>query len=555
MKSAYVKTWLTRGVFAAVFAWLAYLSLAQSPGSLSVDIRDANSGVALPAMVCITSATDHQWRVPPDGSIVPPYTRVPDFYQPKPWKPGQIGWVRLTTGLPQDNQARVPIYNHETSYPYWKEPVSYFVTQPFTIALPPGMWRVAVARGIEYEPSYEELEIAAGQTLTRAIQLRRWVNMPQRGWYSGDTHVHFPRMTDEQSEFILTWARAEDVHVSSILSFGDLKGTYFDQVGYGRNFRYQKGDYLLASGQEDPRTGIPEQGHTIALNITRTVRDVARYHLYDHMFDEAHKQPGALTGYAHIAWADEFHRRQDPTRHPTWDPIINAIRGKVDFFEIMQFRHLGLDEYYDFLNLGVRVTATAGSDMPWASTIGEVRTYAYTGPDFSADRWYAAVKDGHTFVTNGPMLEFTVGDVLPGDDIKLSGPGKLRVHARGWAPESIGAPKVVEVVVNGKVVRSDTSTLDFDLDVPRSLWVAARVTSTNGAAAHTSPVYVMVGGRTPRSDDAPSIAERRMKELDFIESRLQDPKYVAEYGPGEVEALRERIMQARRIYETLKGGV
>jgi hypothetical protein len=260
------------------------------------------------------------------------------------------------------------------------------------------------------------------------------------------------------------------------------------------------------------------------------------------MFDAAHKQPGAVTGYAHIAWADEYHRKQDPTRHPTWDPVINAIRGKADFFEILQFRHLGLEDFYDFLNLGVRLTATAGSDMPWGSTIGEVRTYAYTGPDFSADRWYAAVKDGHTFVTNGPMVELTVGDVIPGDEIKLARPGKLRVHARGWAPESIGAPKVVEVVANGQVIRSGGGLIDFDWDVSRSQWLAARVTSVNGAVAHTSPVYVLVGGGKVRSESAASIAES-----------LKDPQYVKEYGPGEVDALRERIVLARRIYERLKG--
>jgi hypothetical protein len=151
--------------------------------------------------------------------------------------------------------------------------------------------------------------------------------------------------------------------------------------------------------------------------------------------------------------------------------------------------------------------------MPWGSTIGEVRTYAYTGLDFSADRWYRAVKDGHTFVTNGPMMEFTVGDLIPGDALQLSVAGKVRVHARGWAPESIGAP----------------------------------------AAAHTSPVYVVVGGNKVRSADAALIAAKRKKELEFIEGRLQEPKYVKEYGPGEADALRERIMQARWIYEKLKG--
>jgi hypothetical protein len=260
-----------------------------------------------------------------------------------------------------------------------------------------------------------------------------------------------------------------------------------------------------------------------------------------------------VTGYAHVAWAGEFHRQQDSTRHPTWDPAINAIRGKADFFEILQFRHLGLEDFYDFLNLGVRLTADAGSDMPWGSTIGEVRTYAYTGSSFSADRWYAALKDGHTFVTNGPMLELTVGKAIPGDEVKLAYPGKVHVHARAWAPESIGAPKTLEVVSNGQVIRTSAGLLDFDMAIPRSQWLAARVTAENGAAAHTSPVYVIVEGAKVRSADAAAIAEKRIEELSFIEGRLNDPKYVKEYGPGEADALRERIALARQIYRKLKG--
>lgn len=54
--------------------------------------------------------------------------------------------------------------------------------------------------------------------------------------------------------------------------------------------------------------------------------------------------------------------------------------------------------------LGFRLTAAAGSDFPWGSTIGEVRTLAYTGNNFNADTWFAALKAGNTFVTNGPAL-------------------------------------------------------------------------------------------------------------------------------------------------------
>ena len=53
------------------------------------------------------------------------------------------------------------------------------------------------------------------------------------------------------------------------------------------------------------------------------------------------------------------------------------------------------------LNLGFRLTAAAGSDTPWGSTIGEVRTYVHTGAQFDVDTWFRNLKAGHTFVING----------------------------------------------------------------------------------------------------------------------------------------------------------
>jgi hypothetical protein len=545
------RTAALRSAFVVLAGWAAWHAAAQSDTSLSVEIRDDATGAIVPAMACITSVADGSWRVPPDGSAQPPLSTLRFFYEPQPWQPAQIGPARKAGAGRDDNQSRSTCYEEQPSLPYWQEPAMYFVPQPFSIRLTPGKWRLAVAHGFELMPVREEFEIASGHNLRREIRLKRWVNMPREGWYSGDTHVHYPRTTAEQSDFILTWARAEDVHVTSVLSFGDIKQTYFPQMGYGRQAPYGEGDYLLASGQEDPRTQIPEQGHTIALDIRSTVRDVARYHLYDTMFDGVHRQ-GGITGYAHLAWAPEFHRKQDPNRHPTWDPNINAIRGKVDFFEILQFRHLGLEDYYDFLNLGVKLTAVAGSDMPWASSIGEVRTYVHTGRKFDAGAWYDGLKAGHTFITNGPMLTLTVDKAMPGDELKLKAPRKVRIQARAWAPAEIGAPKLLEVVADGKVIRSGTGEADFTLDVARSQWIAARVTAENGAAAHTSPVYVTVGGKSFRDESqVPELVAKRLAVLDFIEGRLRDARYTREYGPGEADALRERIAEARREYQRL----
>lgn len=536
---------------------LSALASQLGEGTLTVEIRDAASGQITPAMVCITSLQDNKWRTPPDGRVAPPYTRVPDFLDPKEWKPGDIGPVRLTVGNWRDNNTRSFLYGERSGYPFWAEPAAYFVSQPFSIQLPAGRWRLAVARGIEYLPVFEEFAIRPGDERRRTIELRRWEHMAGKGWYAGDDHVHFPRTQPWHDEFLLTWAQAEEVYVSSTLQQRTLRQLTFSQ-GDPKGYRLQRGDYVLQSAQEDPSTGIDELGHTLALNIKEPVYDLSRFHLYDVMFDRVRAQ-GGLTGYAHIAWAPDWYRKT-ANRYATWDSTLNVIQGRLDFFEILQFRLLGLEDYYDFLNMGIKLTASAGSDMPWASSLGESRVYVNTGRPFTADAWFRAFKQGRTFVTNGPMVSLTANGAGPGEDVNVRANQTVRIRARAWAPRSIGSPRTLEVVAHGNVIRSATSTnqdsaelrLDFDLPAAESRWIAARVTTHNDGVAHTSPVYVHVdGGKFWDRDRLPQLVKKRLEILDYGQARLKDAKFAAEFAPGEIDALRERIDAARKRYEEL----
>lgn len=526
----------------AILAWAVYMVADPAPdATLEVQIVDQSSGQPVPAMVCLTSLADGLWRTPPDGHVSPPYSTTRDFYDPKPWKPGEIGPVRVTNGEYHNNEIRSTSFQGGPATPFWKEPAAYFVSRPFRIGLVPGKWRLAVARGIEFLPVFEEFTLAPSETRNLKVVMKRWVDMPSKGWYSGDGHVHFPRLTPEQDEFLLTWAHAEDVHVVNVLRMGDARATYFEQKGYGKDFRKQSGDYVLVTGQEDPRDRL---GHTIAWNITAPIRDTSRYLVYDTMFDGAHAQ-GALTGWAHVSW--------DSPGMP-----IDLIRNKVDFCEILQFRRLGLDPYYRFLNLDRRLAAAAGSDLPWGNSMGEVRMYAYTGRTFSADAWFDAVKRGRTFVSNGPMLEFTVNGEMPGAQLEPRKNGPLRIRARAWAPEATGTPQRLEVVSNGAVIRSVEAKragerqlrLDFTTRADSSQWIAARVTTTTEGLAHSSPVFVLPGGQHFwNRPDLPAAVERQLKTLDNLETKLAA---MNDRSPiGGLAVVRERIGAAREAYRRL----
>src|SRR5688572_21155370 len=78
---------------------------------------------------------------------------------------------------------------------------------PFRVELPAGRYTFTVARGKEYLPEARQVMVAANMPKL-SFSLRRWVNMAQSGWYSGDTHVH--RAPAELANLML----AEDLNVA-----------------------------------------------------------------------------------------------------------------------------------------------------------------------------------------------------------------------------------------------------------------------------------------------------------------------------------------------------
>lgn len=493
---------------------------------LTVRVVEEPGGAPVPCMISLVSLTDFTYRTPQEAV---------DF--DGHFDDGPRIRTLITLGAP-----------------YWKEIIASCIEGTGTFEVFSGKWKLSVAKGIEYTPYIEEFELASGEAGEKTVILKRWVDSTSLGWYSGDGHVHTFQQTDDQRKRIATWALANDIRVINTMKMGDINRTYFENAGFGKDYRYFAGDTVLVPGQECPRTA--EIGHTQALNLGNGMaRDTAQYYLYDVMFDGAHAQ-GALTGYCHVGWLG-FNVNRDMS--------LNVPRGKVDFFEILQFSQLNPDLWYDFLNLGYKVTACAGSDMPWGGSIGEVRVYAYLGEgDFDTDRWFEAVRSGRTFVSNGPMIDFQVNQARPGDQIDLPQPSQVSIHARAWGNSRIGVPGTLEVVMQGDVlhtatspVRDSTSPLEINVDLPveSGVWIAARALAPNGAVAHTTPIYITVGGQGfAKKNDMENLLAKRKKSLQEIEELVASEKVRNPTGPISLQgdALLERVGIASRIYEKLE---
>jgi hypothetical protein len=517
--------------FCAFFILISYgpafsQQVATSGTVVRIRIVEEDTKKITPAMVCIANSERSEVRTPPLGEVVGKPSDNDDFFKgvefnnSKNW----VGPIRMTSGT-GNNKDRSVLYGVKPSIPYWKEPVMYQTSGDFSIQLPAGEWKISIQHGNEYLPVTENISInGTGTQITKTFVLKRWINLPSMGWYSGDVHVHHPTNKPGFRQYLLEYAKAEDLHLVNILEMGhhetgvdamghEHTGTDFKQEGFGQKFRVNKGSYWLVSGQEDPRSRF---GHIIGLNIDQMVRDTTVYDYYDLVFKNLRMQPGSLIGFAHFAWNVSWNIQNVTTGFPWF-----ITTGQIDFVELLQFLKLNTLDYYDYLNLGFRITAAAGSDFPWASTIGEVRTMVHTGKSFSPDAWFAGLKAGHTFVTNGPALFFEADGKIPGEEIRKASGSSVNLSVKALSSPKIGLIKKMAIYNNeGLVAEMDNtnnkSSIELQLahKLKRSQWIAAVVNCENGAVAHTTPVYVVVDGKpTYDPEKAPSIIQKQVASI------------------------------------------
>lgn len=473
---------------------------AQNNPTLSVTIQDAETGNQTPVRIKLT---DRQGR---------------------------------HTGLPDDAIA-VMYGRDDISEGYGFQPDSAFYADgTFSLDLQPDVYDLTITKGNEYLAQNHSLDLTAG-SIDTTIVMERWINMPERGWYSSDDHIHM-RRSPRENPLLLRWIAAEDIHVGHLLQMGDYHAMYYAQYAFGEEGLYHEheGDphshNILSSGQEDPRSH--EIGHTISLFADSLVRKTSQYYYYDRLADKIHQLNG-LFGYAH----------QGVTFHGYRGMTLDVFDDKVDFMEILQTcidgGPLETEHYYHFLNLGFPITATAGSDFPWCgysryedeessrewdAQIGNVRFYTYTGDDYSFENWKSGVRKGRTFVSNGPILDLKINDQLPGSVIDLREGDEIEISVTAYGHEEQIPLELLQLIGHGNILDSISSgessgnreelTLQKTINVQKGIWIAARVKAGPLQYAHTTPVYIRVNGGGFHDE------ERLQENLDKAESYLDE---------------------------------
>jgi len=480
----------------------------------------------------------------------------------------------------------------KTCYVYDRDR-SFSCNGQFLIEVPANKVVVHIERGKEYIPVDYKTVVHENKTTELTIELKRWINMVEEGWYSADVHCHYGLKKPEAMKQV---ALADDVNMQPFLSVWMHRAPNAGAVRAWpkKNFNFYAGPNHLITlrNEEIERIGggkpFLSVGALLMLGLNAPVRidgNITNYPCDVTLMKEAKaSSPDCVIDCDKPNWGENvvgmafglFDSAQLCHNHyartismPIGWGMADSSLAKEDQKEDLKPGEIDEEElfrltnkiYYRWLNCGFKLAVTGGSAMRVMRVpLGYSRTYAKLDGPLTEANYLKALKAGRTFATSGPMLILTADGKDMGSTIQYSSnenkPIKVKAHLR-----SIENLESLELIHNGRVVKTIDlkdrkpspvleKTLSMELKPDRSGWVAARAlfraVDRIPRQAHTSPVYIVVDGKpTAFKRDAEYMIKWINRILEV--SNLPD-RYSSDMERGDVQHI---FKQARKVYEKI----
>jgi hypothetical protein len=182
--------------------------------------------------------------------------------------------------------------------------------------------------------------------------------------------------------------------------------------------------------------------------------------------------------------------------NPSFDLVeINAAARRYDDAKVLR-------SLWNFWNAGHRYYLAAGTDTHdvWHEESGAVRTFAHIDGAVTAGAYAQALKDGHGYVTSGPLI---FPSVIFGDELRVKPRESFKL---GFDLQAVAGLKQVELIESGVVLKIETwaaasqqAHVDFPLSTERPTWYSLIVEDSQGHKAYSDPIWVdTVEGLTPQ---------------------------------------------------------
>jgi hypothetical protein len=328
------------------------------------------------------------------------------------------------------------------------------------LLLPPGDYRFTVNRGPEYLPQVMSVKVPKAENHTVEIDLKRWIHIAKRGWYSGDHHVHAAGCAHYDSptegvgpDDMMRHILGEDLNVGCVLSWGPCWYTQ-KQFFEGEVSDLSTPDYLMRYDVEVSGFPSSHAGHLCLLKLqeddypgTTLLEEWPSWTLPVLAWG---KKQGGVVGYSHSGWGlalpdyDENGNRLAagpkldrpvPSRGraadklpdyamPPFDGIganeyiVTTAHGVCDFISAVDTPAIWeLNIWYHTLNCGMTTRISGETDFPciYGDRVGLGRVYVQFDDDsnLNYDDWVEGLRLGRSYCGDGlsHILDFKVNDL------------------------------------------------------------------------------------------------------------------------------------------------
>ena len=399
----------------------------------------------------------------------------------------------------------------------------FYCEKSAELILPAGKYQLLALRGPEYKTTAQEITIKPGQTVELTVELDRWVHAAKNGWYSGENHIHANYGYGQwynTPKTMFTQCSGEDLNVCNFMVANSDTDGIFDRPFFRGGPDPRSDSETILYWNQEFRSTL--WGHMTLVNLKQIVEPVMTgFHSTTNPWDIPTNSDIADRTHWQKGHVNYTHAVQNP-EHPFENPYaakglpIDVALGKIDSLDLNNAYKGAVPVWYRLLNCGFRLPPSAGTDCflnrIFSRLPGGDRVYVKVPGGLTYSGWIEHLKKGHSFVSNGPMLKFSVDGKGMGETVKLAAAKKIRIraHARSQYPLT-----KVELIHNGQValklpIADDalSAKLDKEIAVKKSGWLALRVSGPGPTIsgltpvfAHTAPIYIKVPGSKVRSKE------------------------------------------------------
>jgi len=473
------------------------------PGALTLNVRDSETGERVGARFGLYEV-ETGWSPKPDVSALPLWIMSRQrrqinlrsaYDEGKSW-PGRGAWISWTDGTYNTN-------------------------------IPSGQYQLVLYKGPEYGVVDRTITIEPGKANEITVDMKRWRDLSREGWYSGDLHLHVDRFETKDNHMLAQVLEAEDLKAGVDLQLMyDL--VFIMHQLYGQEGRHQEGNHMVVPGQETPRGS--QWGHFNAIDVSKFFPP--KNYMAPHEILPTFRKDRAVVGMNHVM-LDLFGASNGLA--------MNMPIDGFDYLEVLQQSVLGTEQLYNWLDLGYKITPTAGTDFPVMGHIGQERTFVHVDGKLSREEWKKSILAGRVFVSNAPVIELSVNGKGMGGEVRVKPGDRIAITASASINPDFDKLDRLELVAHGRVIKSVSSTvgqaelaLDVELETDHGLWLAARAYGKKSAKAHSGIVYVLTEGRDgfwnyERAEELVAGYQRQLISA-MEEANMHDPRIWATGG-------------------------